>query len=182
MHLSLKKFLKKEKELVKDIEKELSSRHLKGFLLLFTELGSSLTASIFLVIYGFLFDFKAMIFIASIYYFQLIIVELIKLLVKRQRPENHEANGVLKLKFTSGSFPSGHTSNVFTLAFLFSNYYLLGIIPTTILFSLAGLVALSRIVLGKHYIGDVTGGAIIGILLSFAGATIATQLAPFLSF
>jgi len=69
---------------------------------------------------------------------------------------------------------------MFALAFLFSNYYSANTVSTAVLFATAGLVGLSRIVLGKHFIGDVTGGAIIGVSLAYIGALMATSLIPLL--
>ncbi len=73
----------------------------------------------------------------------------LKLSVDRTRPDgrNH-------------SFPSGHTSTVFAVATIISYEYPDWRIPA---YSLAGAVGLSRIALGRHYVGDVLAGAAIGI-------------------
>jgi membrane-associated phospholipid phosphatase len=59
------------------------------------------------------------------------------------------------------SFPSGHSVTAFALACVLSRAY-----PrwTFLFYGLAGLVALSRIYLAKHFPSDVVAGAAIGLL------------------
>lgn len=59
------------------------------------------------------------------------------------------------------SFPSGHAVTAFALAFALSRVY-----PryALLFYGLAGLVALSRVYLAKHFPSDVVAGAAIGIL------------------
>jgi len=59
------------------------------------------------------------------------------------------------------SYPSGHTQVGFTLATFLSIIYPKG---TKYFFLFAIIVGLSRVVLEKHYLGDVLAGAYIGIL------------------
>ena len=66
------------------------------------------------------------------------------------------------LVYESGkySFPSGHTSLVFTMATILGLKFR-KIYPA---FIIAAIVGFSRIYLGVHYPGDVLGGIIIGVL------------------
>lgn len=59
------------------------------------------------------------------------------------------------------SYPSGHTQVGFTLAAFLSLLY-----PrwTKSFFTLAAMIGLSRVVLEKHYLGDVLAGAYVGVL------------------
>lgn len=59
------------------------------------------------------------------------------------------------------SFPSGHSVTAFALAFVLARAY-----PryAVVFYGLAGLVALSRIYLARHFASDVLAGAAIGIL------------------
>lgn len=59
------------------------------------------------------------------------------------------------------SFPSGHAVTAFALAFVLARAY-----PRYMLlfYGLAGLVALSRVYLAKHFPSDVVAGAAVGIL------------------
>lgn len=91
------------------------------------------------------------------------IAQLIKAKVNRKRPfqcldEVCYHGPVLK----DCSFPSGHTTSVFTSAAIFSFFF-----PqwTILLFLLATLVGFSRIILGAHYPSDVIIGAILGTSL-----------------
>jgi membrane-associated phospholipid phosphatase len=65
------------------------------------------------------------------------------------------------------SFPSGHatdliTSAIFTAALLQRGW------ASLLLFTLAGFVGLTRVLLAKHYPTDVIGGALLGGMVSFA--------------
>ena len=63
-------------------------------------------------------------------------------------------------------FVSSHAANTFALAtylsLIFRKKYM-----TVILFVYAAVVAYSRVYLGVHYPGDVTGGALLGMLLGY---------------
>lgn len=64
---------------------------------------------------------------------------------------------------TSYSFPSGHAGQSAILAsFIFSLNKSWGIVA----FVLAGLVAAGRVLVGAHFVQDVLGGLIIGIIIS----------------
>jgi undecaprenyl-diphosphatase len=67
------------------------------------------------------------------------------------------------------SFPSGHTITAFAVAVTLGVYY-----PALLvgLLFCAASVALSRILLGMHFLSDVVVGGIIGALLGFASAAL----------
>ena len=91
----------------------------------------------------------------------------------RLRPcEDPALGGLVRLLEPHGSlygFPSGHAANTF--GFAAASAWLLKrrwwSIP---IFCWAALVSYSRIYVGKHYLGDVLGGAVCGMLV--AGITI----------
>ena len=65
------------------------------------------------------------------------------------------------------SFPSGHTITAFSVAISLSVFYppmLIGLLFT------AFSVALSRILLGMHFLSDVLAGAAIGSILGYSAA------------
>jgi undecaprenyl-diphosphatase len=60
-------------------------------------------------------------------------------------------------------FPSNHAANSFALAYVFSFFYRR---LTAVFFSVATLVCISRVYLGKHYLSDVVAGAVFGVLVA----------------
>lgn len=90
---------------------------------------------------------------------------LLKNLVERMRPCDTLPNVHLLVGCTgSYSFPSSHAVNNFAAAMFFGYFYKH---LKWILFSVATIVALSRIFVGVHYPSDVIGGALIGVILGY---------------
>ena len=91
------------------------------------------------------------------------VFKIIKRLSARSRPcqlEPHCWSKVLPPdKF---SFPSGHTMTAFSVALVVSYFYPGLEAP---LFFLAVSIAVSRIVLGMHFLSDVLAGAVLGVAL-----------------
>lgn len=88
----------------------------------------------------------------------LIVVEGLKLAVRRSRPLEHEG------QFFDGgaSFPSGHTVAVWSIASVVSSEYNKTIFVPIAAYSLASLVSVSRITARQHFPSDVVIGAGIG--------------------
>ena len=57
------------------------------------------------------------------------------------------------------SFPSGHSITAFSIALALGHYYPVVQAPLVLI---AASIALSRIILGMHYLSDVVAGAVIG--------------------
>ena len=91
---------------------------------------------------------------------------VIKVVIGRDRPRFMFAGGgatfhPLRWDIANASLPSGHTQSItsamLSLAFIYP--------PLTPLYAVvAVLVAASRVVIGAHYVGDVFGGAWLGIV------------------
>jgi undecaprenyl-diphosphatase len=90
----------------------------------------------------------------------------VKRVVCRVRPRDIEphcwAHIVTRDKF---SFPSGHSTTAFAVAMSLGSFYP-EILPPLIL--LAANVAVSRVVVGMHYLSDVLAGSAMGGLLGYA--------------
>lgn len=88
----------------------------------------------------------------------------VKIWVERPRPEQAGLEPKLRTHSHSGfSFPSNHAANNFAAATIL---ILVVRSPLVSLFALlfASCVALSRVIVGVHYPGDILAGALIGIL------------------
>ena len=106
--------------------------------------------------------------------------EVFKPYFARIRPCHHE--GWLRaLEACKGrfGFPSNHAANSFLLAgFLFFyrksgaySFYL-----GSLAIALASLVSFSRVYLGKHYLADVSAGAIVGLVCAYLGVKVFESL------
>ena len=96
----------------------------------------------------------------------LIVDGVIKPVVARARPAALETAVARNLPVTppSYSFPSGHTASSVAAAVALSRMWPAG---RVVWWTLAALMAYSRVYLGHHYPLDVVGGALVGLLSSF---------------
>ena len=85
----------------------------------------------------------------------------IKHLVARARPENALITVDWLVDTAEYSFPSGHAAMGFMMAILLSSIF--G--RKYFFYTLAFLIAFSRLYLGVHYLSDVVAGAVIGVAL-----------------
>jgi membrane-associated phospholipid phosphatase len=95
-------------------------------------------------------------------------VRIAKVLIGRARPTIYLKTGIygfhgFEWDHHYHSFPSGHTLMIFTWATSLSLAFPKWRIP---LFILATLLALSRVLLAKHYLSDVLGTAAIGMIIA----------------
>ncbi len=95
---------------------------------------------------------------------------LLKVSLKRPRPYQamHDFKAVIEAH-DQFSFPSGHTTAAFMFAGIISSFYP-GWLEAAYLW--AGLIGLSRVLLGVHYPGDVAAGAVLGSLLAWFSLTV----------
>ena len=96
----------------------------------------------------------------------IVLFHRLKRMVGRVRPRDIEphcwAHIVTRDKF---SFPSGHSTTAFAVALSLGSFYP-EIMP--VLLVLAANVAVSRVVIGMHYLSDVVVGSGMGVLLGYA--------------
>lgn len=94
-----------------------------------------------------------------------VIVRIPKTLVGRDRPDIASDQFQFNGPFHGNSFPSGHTTAVFSVASVIATQYReTKWVPITA-YSVASLVGLSRIYDNKHWLSDVVAGAAIGTLV-----------------
>jgi undecaprenyl-diphosphatase len=73
---------------------------------------------------------------------------------------------------TSYSLPSGHATFLFALA---TGVYAVNRRAGLILFTIAGIISLARIMAGVHYPGDIVAGAFVGITVASACVVLARR-------
>lgn len=95
-----------------------------------------------------------------------IIVNITRVVYFKERPQKQNYNNIIE-KIDASSFPSMHASRASLLFFILYNY-IRDIYLITLFFIIFILVCYSRIYLKKHYLIDVLGGIIIGIIVGYA--------------
>lgn len=92
------------------------------------------------------------------------LIASIKAVARRRRP----ALNADDMFFTKGpdkfSFPSGHASRGFAVAFFFACLYPLGPILNALIIAWSLLVAVSRVCLARHHVLDVVGGLVVAFI------------------
>jgi undecaprenyl-diphosphatase len=110
---------------------------------------------------------------------QALIIFPLKQLIRRERPQGEW--GSIYRSVDPHSFPSGHATRAFLLAVM-----AMGLGPQWFALAMvvwAPLVSLARVATGVHYLTDVLGGAVIGLLMGLVVLALRgpiTQLLPFL--
>jgi undecaprenyl-diphosphatase len=94
----------------------------------------------------------------------LVLVRTLKTLFSRERPEDtmEEMRGRLRDVY---SFPSGHATTSFGLAWLVATAYPLPLVQALV-YAGATVIGLSRVVLREHYLSDVVAGATLGTFVA----------------
>ncbi|HEX8993132.1 MAG TPA: phosphatase PAP2 family protein [Anaerolineales bacterium] len=87
----------------------------------------------------------------------------VKQIIRRRRPEG--LWGMIYRKTDPHSFPSGHAARAFLIAVLATGLGPSWLAP--LLWIWAPLVALARVAMGVHYLSDILGGLILGLLAGF---------------
>jgi membrane-associated phospholipid phosphatase len=100
--------------------------------------------------------------------FDIVVVFFVKLLARRRRPIHNTMDMFATVSVDKFSFPSGHTTRAVTVTLFIVSLLPLrrGFAAVIIIWAL--LVALSRVMLGRHHIFDVFCGLAIGIVQYYA--------------
>jgi len=119
-----------------------------------------------LILFGRPIDRQYVLIALGITIINITVFRLLKYLFRRTRP--YYVSPLRELRYRrldSYSFPSGHATTSFGLAFLISCFY--PILPVQLAaYSISSLIGFSRIYVGEHYPSDVISGALLGILIS----------------
>jgi undecaprenyl-diphosphatase len=101
----------------------------------------------------------------------------LKELIGRLRPCKTFSDINLLVKCGSGkAFPSLHSANNFALAFILTRFFKQN---GWIFYTLATLIAISRVIVGVHYPIDILGGAVLGTLISLIILTFVSKFEYF---
>ena len=93
--------------------------------------------------------------------FDLLIVGIVKVLSRRQRPVYNRDDMFATVSVDKYSFPSGHTTRAVSMALIFM-YFDLPRSYTFSIFTWACMIGVSRVILGRHHVLDVVAGIAIG--------------------
>ncbi len=96
-----------------------------------------------------------------------VITQIIKHVVGRPRPNHTNFEDVFSFKYFTlesnfHSFPSGHSSTIFIVCFIF-----VSVLPKLkyFIYFLASVIAFSRVIVGAHFFTDIVAGAILALIL-----------------
>lgn len=114
-----------------------------------------------------------------------LVVEILKVIVSRDRPfvaldgTVHTISYYGLAEASGPSFPSGHAARIFAAA----TTAVIGVrLPGKIVgFSLASMVALSRVYLGLHWPSDILAGAVLGVVFALIIALLGKRWEPYIS-
>ena len=136
---------------------------LDRFMIILTQIGSGITglgiALILFLANNHMLSYEIVLGTLTLW----LVVELLKILVRRSRPFLRMAQTrIVGYRAVGLSFPSGHTSQAFFMATLMTQYFHPDLWVVFLLYATALLVAITRMYVGAHYPRDVLAGAILG--------------------
>lgn len=152
-------------------------RGVRFFFRIISRLGDGVFWYVLMATLPFLFGYKGfivgigMIVVALI---NVIIYKCLKNRLVRERPYILHKDLVCGIPpLDRYSFPSGHTLHAVSFTYVSVSFF-----PalSPLLISMAFLIAMSRLVLGLHYVSDVAMGAIIGLLIAFSSISLIEKL------
>jgi membrane-associated phospholipid phosphatase len=119
-----------------------------------------------------LFNYRAAFLLATSYGVTSIVAQAAKNLFEAPRPKLYFKDQLSRIHFVKGidilsyhSFPSGHTITAFSAAVVMA-YLAKNKKWSVLLLLIAILVGYSRMYLSEHFFEDVTGGSVLGVLIT----------------
>eukprot|EP00088_Acartia_fossae_P066985 TRINITY_DN8328_c0_g1_i17.p1 TRINITY_DN8328_c0_g1~~TRINITY_DN8328_c0_g1_i17.p1 ORF type:complete len:210 (-),score=13.30 TRINITY_DN8328_c0_g1_i17:176-805(-) len=97
----------------------------------------------------------------------IVVVAVTKAFTRRRRPAYNVDDMFMTGSVDKFSFPSGHATRAILLAVFLCSLYPLNFIFFLPIVAWSLTVCVSRVLLGRHHILDVTGGIVIGLLEAF---------------
>ena len=94
----------------------------------------------------------------------ILLVAVIKLAIRRPRPAHNCMDMFATVSVDLYTFPSGHATRAAMVTGVLLRYCHLAGVWRHALTGWAGSVAASRVLLGRHHVGDVVAGLVIGYL------------------
>jgi len=140
-----------------------------GYLWLFVGLG--------LAIFGSGPDRQNVVVMFIITVLNIVFFRLSKHLTKRHRPDTDIARGMKFRYIDSYSFPSGHATTSFGMAYMLALFYPVPWVQLSV-YAAATLIGFSRVYLAEHYPSDVIFGAILGTVIAVLLVPLVRNLIP----
>ncbi|MEK7105410.1 MAG: phosphatase PAP2 family protein [Patescibacteria group bacterium] len=109
-----------------------------------------------------------------------LITFLLSFVVRRKRPyETSPDTWHLPIRIYTSSFPSGHATIAFAVAMFLVWYWHPSLLIAVVLYAIAAIVAIARVIVGVHYVTDVIVGAVIGTGVGYLSLRLLEKLLLF---
>ena len=160
---------RRDMRLMRRVHRWRAPRWVRVCMLLFTRLGDGwlwCALGLVLLFFGGSDGLRAIVAAGTAALAGILVFRVLKRTSRRQRPCHLEPHcWATILPPDQFSFPSGHTITSFAIAICVAHFY-----PVSLgyLLFIAGSIALSRIILGMHFLSDVLAGALLGVGLAYA--------------
>lgn len=97
-------------------------------------------------------------------FLDIIFVAVAKAYFRRRRPVANTDDALGQIGPDVFSFPSGHASRAVMVTFIFINLYPLPVFCIPPLLAWSTSICISRVLMNRHYLLDVAGGCLLGVL------------------
>ncbi len=130
-----------------------------------------------LAIFGSGLDRQKVVIMFVITVLNIVFFRLSKHMTKRSRPDTETAKGMKFRYIDSYSFPSGHATTSFGMAYMLALFYPMLWVQVSV-YAAAALIGFSRIYLAEHYPSDVIFGALLGMVSSVLLVPVLESIIP----